>query len=163
MKLKAIVLGAATVAALAIPTVALADWGQITGSVNLRAGPGTGYQRLTTLPAGARIWVNGSAGNGWVSVTYNGNGGYVSGSYVATGYANNYQRPPMAHAYYNRPPMSPQFGVFIGHPPAPTYGYQRRPWWDDQRQAWYDGHRWYRNGAWYDQPTGFTFGFNFGG
>ena len=164
MKLKAIVIGIATAAALAIPTVALADWGQVTGSVNLRTGPGANYHRITTLPAGARIWVNGSAGNGWVSVTWNNNAGFVSGKYVATGYANNYHRPPMTQPYYyNHRPMGSQFSLFIGHPPAPTYGYWRKPWWDQNRQAWYDGHRWYHNGVWYNDPSGFSFGFNFGG
>lgn len=164
MKLKAMVMGAATAALFAIPTVALADWGQVTGDVNLRAGPGTGYQRITTLPGGARIWVNGAAGNGWVSVTFNGLPGYVSGSYVAYGNAyiapRPYYAPPPPPPYYT---PGPQVGIFVGRPPPPTYGYWRKPWWDDRYDAWYDGRRWYRDGDWYEEPSGFSFGINIGG
>ena len=72
MKLKALVIGAATAAFLAIPSAALAAWGQVTGDVNMRTGPSAVLERITTLPAGARVWVNGGAGNGWISVSYNG-------------------------------------------------------------------------------------------
>jgi hypothetical protein len=48
-------------------------------------------------------------------------------------------------------------------PLPPRYGYMQRPWWDNRNHAWYDGRRWYFNGRWYDRPSGFSFGFGFGG
>ena len=41
MKLRALAIGAVTAAFLAIPTIAMAAWGQVTGNVNLRTGPST--------------------------------------------------------------------------------------------------------------------------
>jgi len=141
MKLRALIVGAATAAFLAIPTIAMAAWGQVTGNVNMRSGPSVHYPRILTLPAGAQVWINGSAGNGWLSVSYGDWSGYVSGSYVA-GYA---PAPPGP----------------VYRPPPPTYGYYRDPWWDERYHAWYDGSRWYYDGAWYASP-GFYFGFSFG-
>ncbi len=146
MKLKALVIGATTVALLAIPAVANAAWGQLTGSVNLRTGPSTGYARITTLPAGARVWINGSAGNGWVSVQYGNWSGFVSGRYVAG--ARIAVPAPMP------PPV-------MHRPPPPHYGYWHQPRWDDRYHAWYDGHRWYRNGVWLSGP-GLHFGVTIG-
>jgi len=148
MKLKALAMGAATAALLAVPTVANAAWSQTTGDVNMRAGPSTNYQRITTLPAGARVWVNGSAGHGWLSVRYNGRNGYVSANYVAD-------------SYVGRP--GPQRPPIMSRPPPPRYGYWHKPRWDSRHHAWYDGRRWYRNGIWYNDPSGFYFGFRFGG
>lgn len=141
MKLRALVIGAATAVFLAIPGIAMAAWGQVTGNVNLRTGPSGQYNRITTLPAGARVWVNGAAGNGWLSVRYGNWTGFVSGNYIA--YAS--VRPRIY-----RPP-----------PPPPT-GYWHRPWWDDRYHTWYDGRRWYRNGVWFSNPGGLYFGFSFG-
>jgi uncharacterized protein YraI len=140
MKLKALSVGAALVALLALPSAALAAWGQVTGNVNLRSGPGTGYHRILTLPAGARVWVGGTL-NGWYHVRFNGTEGYVSSSYVATAVM-----------------MPPRFV----RPAPPRSGFWKKPWWDDRYHAWYDGRRWYRNGIWYNSPQGFSFGFTFG-
>lgn len=149
MKLRALAIGAVTAAFLAIPTIAMAAWGQVTGNVNLRTGPSVQYSRILTLPAGASVWVNGPAGNGWLNVRYGNWTGYVSGNYVAGVYAG--PRPPVY-----RPPVYPL-------PPPPRYGYWHQPRWDDHYHAWYDGRRWYRNGVWYNSPGGIYFGFSFGG
>ena len=143
MKIRTLAIGAATAALLAAPSIAEAAWGQATGSVNMRTCASTSCAKISVVPAGAQIWVGGSQG-GWYLVTFNGRQGFVSGRYVAVGLA---ARGPS----YNQ------------REPAPRYGYVQRPWWDNQHQAWYDGHRWYRNGAWYNRPSGFQFGFTFGG
>ena len=150
MKLRTMVLGAATAAFLAVPTMALAAWGQVTGNVNFRSGPTTAAPSYGTLAAGTRLWVNGPAGGGWLSVRVGKTNGYVSGNYVATSYANNVQPRYMQPRFNNRPP-------------APLFGYKQKPWWDNQKQAWYDGRRWYHNGIWYRDPSGFSMGFSFGG
>jgi uncharacterized protein YraI len=129
---------AATVAA---PAVAFAAAAYTTGTVNMRSGPSTSYNRILTIPAGARINVNGCSS--WCSVSYRGYSGYVSASYVSRAYAG----PPR------------QFR----RPPPPTYGWSSRPWWDDRHGAWYDGRRWYSGGRWHDRPSGLSFGFSFGG
>ncbi len=50
-------------------------------SLNLRSGPGTGYEKLTSIPAGTVLTLTGSE-NGWYKTTYNGVEGYVSSEYI---------------------------------------------------------------------------------
>jgi uncharacterized protein YraI len=144
MKLKALTLGLVATAMMAIPAIAQAAWGVTTGAVNMRVDSYASAPKVATLPANARIWIDGQK-NGWYHVSYAGRSGYVSGSYVAT-----------------RMAMGPR-PMFRNRGPAPAFGYYQKPWWDNQHQAWYDGRRWYRNGIWYNSPSGFSFGFNFGG
>lgn len=136
--------------AVALPAAAAAAPGQVTGSVNLRAGPSTGYPIITAIPAGARIDVRSCSS--WCSVGFAGYSGWVSASYVAAG------------AYRPVPRYTGSIYYQGGYrPPPPRYGYHQRPWWDAQRHAWYDGRRWYFNGHWYDKPSGFSVGFGFSG
>lgn len=155
MNLKTIALGAATAAAIAVPGIAHAAWGQATGSVNLRTCASTQCARIATVPAGAQVWVNGAQGS-WYSVSFNGLQGFVSASYVATGMMPG----PRAPNWNNR---GPRWGGGDWRGPPPRSGYWRQPWWDNRHQAWHDGRRWYRNGIWYNDPSGFSFGFSFGG
>jgi uncharacterized protein YraI len=158
MRLRALALGAVAATLFAVPTIANAAWGQTTGSVNMRTCASTQCAKITTLPAGAPVWVNGSQG-GWYSVTFNGRQGFVSGNYVAT--ANIQPGPRFGNRGPNWNNRGPRFGDWRGQPPRS--GYWRNPYWDDRHQAWYDGRRWYRNGIWYNDPSGFSFGFSFGG
>lgn len=75
--LAAAVLLAATVSATAAPGVA-------TGNVNLRAGPGTNYARLATIPAGAQVDVLRCAR--WCEVVHAGRRGWASAAYIARGH-----------------------------------------------------------------------------
>ncbi|PWG64024.1 SH3 domain-containing protein [Spiribacter halobius] len=53
-----------------------------TANLNLRTGPGTGYERLTTLPAGTRLAVTGET-DGWRQVTLeDGTTAFVSADYL---------------------------------------------------------------------------------
>ena len=55
---------------------------EITGrSVNIRRGNGTQYDRITTMPAGARLEYVATAGNGWNAVVIGNQVGWVSGDY----------------------------------------------------------------------------------
>jgi uncharacterized protein YraI len=137
---------------VAIPAIANAAWGTATGTVNMRACPSTQCARLTTVPAGAQVWIGGAQG-GWYQVSFAGANGFVSGRFIATGMANR----PLP--FYGNP--GPQYGFWQG--PPPRFGYMQKPWWDNRHNAWYDGRRWYRNGIWYSDPSGFSFGFSFGG
>jgi uncharacterized protein YraI len=147
MKIRTLVMGAVTALLFAVPTIAEAAWGVTTGTANVRTGPSTGYAKITTLPGGAQVWVDGQQ-NGWYHISYNGRAGFVSSSLVDTQLA---MAPSRDRPFYRNRGMAPRFG------------YMKKPWWDNQNQAWYDGRRWYRNGVWYNSPQGFTFGFNFGG
>jgi SH3-like domain-containing protein len=80
----AVLLAIATVAAAAAPGIA-------TGSVNLRAGPGTGYARIATIPAGARV--NVLRCGGWCEVVFNGRRGWASAAYIGRGGVRTPPRP----------------------------------------------------------------------
>jgi uncharacterized protein YraI len=154
MRLRTLALGAVTAASMvAIPTLASASPGTATGAVNMRTCASTSCARIGTVPAGAQVWINGQQGN-WLNVTFQGRQGFVHGNYVATGYAQAPRGPQ-----FRGPPR--YAGQWRG--PPPRYGYWRNPWWDSRHNAWYDGRRWYRNGIWYNDPSGFSFGFSFGG
>ena len=62
-------------------TVALGTM-YITSGVNLRKGPGTDYDVITTMPKGAAVEVTGSE-NGWIKVKYNGQEGFTGSSYLS--------------------------------------------------------------------------------
>ena len=55
------------------------------GSVNIRVGNGTQYERITAAPNGTSFeWVA-TAENGWHAIVVNGQVGWVSGKYSAIG------------------------------------------------------------------------------
>lgn len=60
--------------------------GKTTANLNVRAGAGTGYRVITTLPKGTPVDVRFETTNGWYRVEYRHNGrfafGYVSKQYV---------------------------------------------------------------------------------
>jgi len=127
---------AAFVAALAIPAVASAAPGYTTGSVHLRSGPGTTYQRLTTLPAGAQIDIGGCSS--WCQVSWRGYHGWIASSYVDIA---RYDGPRYYGPHYYRGPH------------YYDYGWDRYSRWD----RW-DRGPYYRFG--YRQPRGgLYFGF----
>ncbi|RYM06697.1 hypothetical protein EWH99_02200 [Sporolactobacillus sp. THM7-7] len=55
--------------------------GTTTDNLNVRKGPSTSNQRLTTLKRGTTVSVVGTSG-GWLQIKYNGSTAYVSGEYV---------------------------------------------------------------------------------
>ncbi len=58
--------------------------------LNLRAGPGTGFPVLTTMPGGARVQVIGRpTADGWYTVRYDGKVGWADGAYLAFGEATS--------------------------------------------------------------------------
>jgi hypothetical protein len=150
MKFRALAIAGLFGATLALPGVAEAALGFTNTNANMRTGPGTGYARIATIPAGARIEVFDCAR--WCSVMWRGMQGYVAASLISGGV--EYRRPGFGFGF--GPPR------FI-RPPPPAWGYVQPPWWDSRYQAWYDGNRWYYNGRWYERPSGFYLGFRFGG
>lgn len=73
------------------------------GTVNIRSGPGTGYDKLGSITPGKYLEVLGSEkgadGNKWYKVSYNGKEGYVLGSLVTSGSVNNGGTSPGKRAY----------------------------------------------------------------
>ena len=51
-------------------------------TLNVRSGPGTGYDRLGSLNDGAVVDITG-VDSGWYKISFNGSTGYVSGDYLA--------------------------------------------------------------------------------
>lgn len=124
---------------IAIPNVAAASAPAIvTTDLNIRTGPGTGYQAFDVIPSGGRVTVYGCAtGYNWCDVGWAGTRGWVSGNYLA------YR---VDGGYYNRPISS--VGVAVGVPVISfSFGdyhdrwYRDRPWyhdrdWRDERREW---------------------------
>ena len=112
-----------------VPGVALAVDGFTTGNVNMRTGPGVGFDKITTLPAGIGVEVLGCTDNGWCQVSAGGPPGWVSGNYIE----RMSGPPPVVVA----PPIvvaPPYYGGFYGpgwYPPigwGPGYpGYRPPP------------------------------------
>lgn len=73
--LAAAVLASGVLSLLAAPS--LARPAQTTAALNLRAGPGTQYRVITTMPAGARVDL-GKCGEGWCAVAWRGRNGFAS-------------------------------------------------------------------------------------
>lgn len=122
MRLKGFLRSSVVVAAfLASSAVALAYSGYTTGNVNMRTGPGTGYARITTLPAGAAINVVYCDGS-WCHVRVGRLQGWVSASYVS---GRSY-RPPVVilppifdFPPFDRPPHKPPPHKPPPHKPPP--------------------------------------------
>lgn len=85
---------------LLLPASALAAQAYVTGNVNVRSGPGTGYARLATLPAGARVNIRTCRGN-WCNISRARLRGWVSANYLDRIYA---QRPHVVAPIIVHPP-----------------------------------------------------------
>ena len=81
-------------AALAMPVAADADQSMTTGAVNMRGGAGIEHARITTLPAGASVWIHYCV-EGWCLAHARGLEGWVSARYLlsASGHVESYQPP----------------------------------------------------------------------
>jgi SH3-like domain-containing protein len=102
-------------ASLVLPAEALAAY--TTTSVNLRAGPGTGYAPVATIPAGSPIGV-GSCSPGWCQVSYAGLNGWVAAGYIAG--QPVYAPPP---AYYPPPPPPAYYPYYGPYFYGPSFGF----------------------------------------
>lgn len=123
MSLRIATFVAALVAGMAISAAAQAAY--TTGSVNVRAGPGTGYRVIATAPPGAFVDVRNCGGN-WCRVNYRGIVGWMSARYIARGkprYAppQRYAYPPPVY-YYPRPYYYP-YAYPRYYRPGPSYGF----------------------------------------
>lgn len=73
----------AAVGAVVLPAAAIAAPGAVTADLNLRAGPGTNFQALDTVPNGAPVEIDGCVeGGNWCRVTYGNVSGYAAARYL---------------------------------------------------------------------------------
>lgn len=71
---------------LAAPSLAMAQTAIVTTDLNLRIGPGSGYQVITAMPAGHAILVGECLdGLGWCQVSFGGYTGWAYSAYLAFG------------------------------------------------------------------------------
>jgi uncharacterized protein YraI len=82
---------------MAMPAAADSYRSLTTGNVNLRAGGGVGYERITTLPRGTEVLVD-VCRMGWCLVETHGVSGWVSARYLFTAGVVEPSRPPAARA-----------------------------------------------------------------
>ena len=69
----------------AIPATVGASSEHATDDVNFRTGPGTNYDAMTVIPAGAEVEVLGDPQNGFYPIRYGDATGYASGDYLSIG------------------------------------------------------------------------------
>jgi uncharacterized protein YraI len=122
----------AMVAALLLaPLAAQAADGYVTGNVNLRAGPDVDYPRITTIPVGTRIAVQGCIdGWEWCDVIAYGNRGWVAGNFIQ-------------YDYRDQRVLLPAYGARIG---IPIVSFVIGTYWNDyyrNRPFYHDRDRWY--------------------
>ena len=87
MTIRALTIGGAAAALLAMPHAAEAAWGVVTGTsaLNLRSCASVDCANVAVMPNGARVWIDGHSG-GWYHLIYNDISGYASARYIsATG------------------------------------------------------------------------------
>lgn len=98
----------------------------VTANVNLRSGPGTDSEVVTTIPAGSTVRVTNCSGE-WCEVTWNGRSGYAIARNLSIG------GPRQARAYgppgYGPPGYADGYGPDVAYgapgyyaPPAVVYG-----------------------------------------
>jgi hypothetical protein len=94
----------------------------VTATVNLRNGPGTDSEIITTIPAGSTVRVASCSGE-WCEVTWNGRSGYAIARNLSMG------APRQAGAYGPRPgyPGGPGPGYPGGPRPGYAEGYGPEP------------------------------------
>jgi hypothetical protein len=127
----------ATLAILAVSGGVAAAQSPVT-NLNMRSGPGTSYQVLGVIPAGAPVAVLGCDGR-WCQVNYAGRIGYANGNYLG-GESRAVMAPGAAAAYAS----SGGYGY------GPTFGSGYR-----RGYAGYGGYAGYDGSAGYDGYSGY--------
>ena len=129
--------GLAALSLMATAGAASAAPAFVSGNVNVRSGPGTGYSVIDTVRRGERVDVQQCRGS-WCYVEKRGPDGWVSANYLERGGRpgwnddDDYYRPPVYRPYPPRPrwdnwPSRPHHGYDRPHHDydRPSYGYDR--------------------------------------
>jgi len=106
---------------------------RVTTDLNLRAGPGTAYRVVDSVPGGSFVDVTRCLNNGWCLIDFNGEEGYVSGSYLSTG-----PRISAPRVYYTPAPDYYYDDDYYDYPAGVSlFLYNDRPfYWRDNRRVY---------------------------
>jgi uncharacterized protein YraI len=121
----------------------------VTQDLHLRAGPGTSYRVVETMPGGVRVNVRNCLSNGWCHLSYAGISGYASGNYLAGARRGSSAvivetLPSRYYIYADRYPPYWRAGYFHYWYGGHWRRVQRnRAWWDHHRHA-IEAHRHHR-------------------
>ncbi|HEY8682178.1 MAG TPA: SH3 domain-containing protein [Rhodanobacter sp.] len=116
---------------LALPLLAHAADGYVTGNVTMRAGPDPSYPLIDEIPAGTEVDVQGcTEGWEWCDVISYNNRGWVAGNYIQYDYDNQRVLLPSYGAEIGIPIVSFVIGDYWNH------YYRDRPFYN-QRERWY--------------------------
>lgn len=77
-------------------------------TLNVRSGPGTSYQVLTTIPAGTSVEMAENCDCEWIKVYYNGTIGYVSSKYLSS-YSTESKQESQSTSYQQNRPTSVKY------------------------------------------------------
>lgn len=147
MSLRKVLFALALTGGLLLPAAVQAAVNYTVTALNMRTGPGTGYARITVIPAGGAVQVY-NCTRSWCKVNWRGRVGWASARYLSGSYApRRYYRTPAPY-YYGGYPYS-GFSFFFGS--SPRY-YNRRHYRSHSRQR----HRYYgpRYRHYRGSPTG---------
>ena len=115
----------AATAMLASSTWASAQEAYTTGDVNMRAGPGSRYPVVTTIPEDRQVYIHGCLSNwDWCDVSWRRNRGWVFSDYLEALYRNRRVDFDEYRTYVDIPFVSFGFGYWDRY-------YRDRPWFDD--------------------------------
>jgi uncharacterized protein YraI len=116
---------------VAAPSAALAARGYTTETVNMRAGPGTEYPVVATIPDHAHLNIRGClSDHDWCDVTWSGSRGWVNASYLDYFYAGRYVYLPR----------------YVEQIDVPIVTFALGPYWN----SYYTGRPWYHRFAYWD-------------
>ena len=119
------ILAFAATAMLASSTWASAQEAYTTGDVNMRAGPGSRYPVVTSIPEDGQVYVHGCLSNwDWCDVSWRRNRGWVFSDYLEAVYRSRRLGFDEYRTYVDIPFVSFGFGYWDRY-------YRDRPWFDD--------------------------------
>jgi len=119
------ILAFAATAMLASSTWASAQEAFTTNDMNMRAGPGTRYPVVTTIPADREVFIHGCLSNwDWCDVSWRRNRGWVFSDYLEALYRSRRIGFDEYRGFVDIPFVSFSFGYWDRH-------YRNRPWFDD--------------------------------
>ena len=119
------ILAFAATAMLASSTWASAQEAYTTGDINMRAGPGSRYPVVTTIPEDRQVYVHGCLSNwDWCDVSWRRTRGWVFSDYLEGLYRNRRVGFDEYRSYIDIPFVTFGFGYWDRY-------YRDRPWFDD--------------------------------
>lgn len=123
-------LAAACAALIALPAAAWGQDGEVTTDVHMRAGPGTDYPVVTTIPGGRDVDVYGCvSSHDWCDVGWANRRGWVFSDYIEYDYDDRLVPLPDYYGRIGLPTLSFSFGSYADQ------HYRGEPWYND-RDRW---------------------------